>query len=230
MELVHAQAAARGLPGPVPPQDPTLEEALRLYARHTRTFDASPAVKLSVFTMNVEIARAKGQGTFEEAVLAEHRRMETLLSDYAHGEPASDVATRYGLRKQDWWVASEDWVEYPSEKIGAPREGEMEGWAFSQDRRPGERRVFEPSDGVVMGIAIHAIRETRARPFEEVRENVVNQIRWVRASKHRLARQLVLLGSASIHPASLSEELQAKTREELRSINENPVWRDIEAD
>ncbi len=228
LDLVLAPPPTDDVPGPIAPLDSTPEEARRLFERHPRAFDEPRGIKFSVFKMSIGGASTEPGAPREELVRQAHRRMESLLTDYADGRPASEVAAKFGLRRSDWWVVMDDWIAYPRLKIGPPAEGSMEGWPFAAARRPGESQVVDLPEGEILGTVIHAVRAARMRTFEEASEDVFSTIFRIREARRDVRRQLTLIEAASIEPASIFEELRAQAREHLRRLDADPVWRDVD--
>jgi hypothetical protein len=196
----------------------------RLYDAHRDRFHVQPGVRFAAWIARPTDFYGKDGRSYDQAKAAAVAALEAALAEYRAGAPAVALVEKHGLWKGEEPPAGR-WAE--REWVGRRFGAEIGTWLFEPSRRAGDARVFPLDDP--LGLSVVEVREGRTRTFEEVEPEIGEIVRQVRGKRFELTHTLELLGRATVTSPKypVLEDLQQATREELKQIDENPVYRDI---
>jgi hypothetical protein len=197
----YLQKLLKGVGKPTRPEvdwDVSPAEVRRIYYDHREAFDQKPGVRFALFQLRIERFET-GERDIFEAEEAAQEQAEALAAGYRQGQDPAALAGRFGVADDDWTV-SKDFVERFLQPQGNK-------WLFDPQRRVRDAVIFnDPTGPLVLGVA--EIRPGRARPLEEVYDDIVERIQV--GKQARLAAQLAIdqLNRGSvIWPPELADEL-----------------------
>lgn len=217
--LLHGTSGKRPQYDP----EPSPGDARRLFEKHPGAFDEKLGVRIGFFILNPLDLLDEGRRDFDQALSEAKSRMTSLLARFVKGEPAAFLAKTYGLDPRAWQVTEPG--AYLEKSDATPRP--FDAWAFDPARRVGDTTLLDGKGGVVLGVAVLERRQARLRTFDDVRPDILKLIKNVRIQRFQTQHLLDLLRTASVEPRSLLDEVETATRERLRRMDEDPIYKDV---
>ncbi len=193
-------------------------EVRRLYREEPELFDDKAGARF-VFFLVPAIDELVGELSPAEAEAAALAKAERIAQAFRGGEAPQAIAQRFGLSERVWREAPEIQSEF--------RFPEGAAWLFAPGRRPGDAAVFrfekEPAGPIVLGVL--EVQAARKLDFDSAYKAVEDK--YVLARQVRLEHQRIIelvQGGSVVWPDSLADRLVDQARQQLRQLDEHPVY------